>query len=74
MARESGEAAMKTGGSTDRWHGGIIYYDKTDPSILVPKREGLGYTLNFARPMAWLVLLLLLIAPVLVIVLVTLRR
>ena len=35
------------------WKLGFIYFCKEDPRVLVPKRiRGLGWTLNFARPMA----------------------
>ena len=38
------------------WKGGIIYINREDPSILVEKRFGVGWTLNFGRPLSWLVL------------------
>ena len=35
------------------WKLGVFYFCRADPRILVPKRiPGLGWTLNFARPMA----------------------
>ena len=35
------------------WKLGIFYFCRSDPRILVPKRiAGLGWTLNFGRPMA----------------------
>ena len=35
------------------WKLGIFYFCRRDPRILVPKRIlGLGWTLNFGRPMA----------------------
>ena len=35
------------------WKLGIFYFCRSDPRILVPKRiPGLGWTLNFGRPMA----------------------
>ena len=41
------------------WVGGFLYFCKQDRRILVPKRlRGLGWTLNFARPLAWPILLL----------------
>ena len=46
---------------------GIFYYNPDDPAVLAPKRFGIGWTLNMARPVAWLVLLggflLVLLAP-----------
>ncbi|MEM7582439.1 MAG: DUF1648 domain-containing protein [Acidobacteriota bacterium] len=38
---------------------GLIYYAPNDPAILVPKRIGLGQTLNFGRPIVWVILLML---------------
>ena len=48
--------------STEGWHG-WIYANASDPRLLVPKRSGLGWTFNFARPVAWLVLAVLLLLP-----------
>ena len=48
------------------WLGGILYYNPADQALMVPKRSGMGYTFNFARPAAWAILagiLLLVLAP-----------
>lgn len=34
------------------WWQYIIYYNPDDPRTIVPKRIGIGVTLNFARPVA----------------------
>lgn len=47
------------------WIGGMIYFNKQDPSVLVEKRFGIGMTINFARPMAYMVL----VVPILLILL-----
>ncbi len=39
-----------------RWYGGLLYYNPSDAAVLVPKRFGLGWTLNFARPASWIYL------------------
>lgn len=39
------------------WKGGIFYINKDDPSIFVEKRFGVGWSINFARPLAWLFIL-----------------
>ncbi len=44
-----------------KWHGGLIYFNSEDQAILVPKRFGYGWTLNFARPVAWLLCALVLV-------------
>ena len=36
------------------WKGGVIYFNRNDSSIMVPKRFGYGYTLNFAHPVTWI--------------------
>jgi uncharacterized membrane protein len=45
------------------WKLGILYFNRDDPAVLVEKRFGLGYSLNFARPIAWMIVLLALIGP-----------
>lgn len=36
-----------------RWVAGLFYYNPDDAALLVPKRSGMGYTFNMARPAAW---------------------
>ena len=45
------------------WKMGIFYFNREDSAVLVEKRFGLGYTLNFARPAAWVIVLLILMGP-----------
>jgi uncharacterized membrane protein len=46
----------------DAWKG-IFYSNPDDPALLVPKRFGIGYTLNFGNPWSWgLLVLMILIA------------
>lgn len=45
------------------WKLGIFYFNPDDSAVLVEKRFGLGYSLNFARPTAWIIVLLVLMAP-----------
>jgi uncharacterized membrane protein len=69
----TGPSAAPYDGTPDAmWRGGLIYYNPGDAAVIVPKRYGLGWTLNFARPVAWfyiggtvLMLTLLLVMPVL---------
>jgi len=39
-----------------KWIWGIFYFNRSDPSIFVEKRVGIGFTVNMARPIAWIVL------------------
>ena len=45
------------------WKLGVFYFNPDDSAVLVEKRFGLGYSLNFARPTSWIILLLVLMAP-----------
>ncbi|MFD3450385.1 DUF1648 domain-containing protein [Microbacteriaceae bacterium 4G12] len=49
------------------WKGGLFYFNKNDPSIFVEKRFGVGWTINFANPIGYLIVF----GPILVIFLVT---
>jgi tellurite resistance protein TehA-like permease len=42
----------------DSWRG-IFYSNPDDPALLVPKRFGMGYTLNFGNPWSLAVLALI---------------
>lgn len=37
----------------DRWYGGVFYVNRGDPAVVVPKRFGIGWTLNLGRPASW---------------------
>lgn len=40
------------------WLWGLVYFNRQDPSWFVPKRFGIGWTVNFGQPMVWLMTLL----------------
>lgn len=42
------------------WKGGMFYVNRDDPALMVEKRFGIGYTLNFGRPAAWVLTALIL--------------
>jgi uncharacterized membrane protein len=54
--------------TSDRfWRGWIFYVNPDDPALFVPKRFGIGYTINFAHPwssVALAVILLLAVVPI----------
>ena len=37
----------------EHWKLGVLYVNRQDASVFLPKRFGFGWTLNFARPAAW---------------------
>ena len=43
------------------WKWGFIYYNPADSRIFLPKRSGLGYTLNFAKPISIIIILSIII-------------
>lgn len=47
------------------WKAGMFYYNPDDPAILVSKRVGIGYTLNFASAWTWVIMIILLVLPLL---------
>lgn len=53
------------------WKLGSIYYNPQDPSIWIEKRMGIGWTVNFARPMAWFFLIAILAVIIMVSLLVS---
>jgi uncharacterized membrane protein len=48
----------------EHWKGGLIYVNRDDPALVVPRRFGLGWTVNLGHPagIALTILLLLVIA------------
>lgn len=51
----AGSDVLGTRGDGWRW-AGMVYYAPDDPTLVVPKRVGIGSTLNFGRPAAWLII------------------
>ena len=41
----------------EHWKLGVFYFNPGDASFIVPERFGVGWTMNFARPAAWAVML-----------------
>src|SRR6266436_5677846 len=51
------------------WYGGVFYNNPDDPAVFVPKRFGLGWTMNFGHPQAKLVLIGMLLLPLVLLIL-----
>lgn len=41
------------------WKLGIFYFNKGDPALFLEKRFGVGWTINLARPLAWIIFLVI---------------
>lgn len=39
------------------WKCGVFYYNPDDPSLFLPERFGVGWTLNWARPAVWAIVI-----------------
>lgn len=37
------------------WKLGTFYYNPQDPSLFIEKRFGIGWTMNFGRPLSWVI-------------------
>ena len=62
IIRISQEPGSGSDGTPDEcWKLGQIYYNPNDPALLVEKRFGLGYTINFGNRASWLLIALLLL-------------
>ena len=68
---QGGSRLLRKGRETDRidpreddryWKLGCIYFNPDDPSLMVEKRFGVGWTMNMARPAAWMILAGILLA------------
>lgn len=45
------------------WKAGVFYVNPNDPALMVEKRFGIGYTLNFGHWASWLIMVALLALP-----------
>lgn len=52
----------------ENWHWGVFYNNPSDSSVWVPKRCGIGYTLNYAHRLSWTISFVFLIVTVLIVV------
>jgi uncharacterized membrane protein len=50
------------------WKAGGTYYNPGDPALFVDKRYGVGWTLNMARPLSWVMLGGILLIPLAIVV------
>lgn len=40
------------------WKLGMFYFNKEDPTLFIEKRFGIGWTINCARPIAWVIFII----------------
>ncbi|MCE1205102.1 MAG: DUF5808 domain-containing protein [Holophagaceae bacterium] len=68
MARQL-KRTLQNDDRSEHYRWGLFYVNAEDPALWVPKRLGLGWTLNFAHGLSWAILALLLLPVALVIAL-----
>ena len=62
MEQGSAEAPLTNGlADNTHWIWGVFYVNKNDPSIIVEKRWGIGYTINFGNRVAVVIMLTFLV-------------
>ncbi|NNE71739.1 MAG: hypothetical protein HKN29_15445 [Rhodothermales bacterium] len=54
----------KVPNESEHWRGFIFYHNPNDPRYFLPKRTGLGWTINLAHPGAIVMLILIAVAVV----------
>ncbi|MGC2331020.1 MAG: DUF5808 domain-containing protein [Candidatus Acidiferrales bacterium] len=57
-------ASLASGTTPGHWKLGVFYTNRDDAALFVPKRFGIGYTLNFGHASAWVIMGLTLLVPV----------
>ncbi len=57
----TGEWRNTVANEEDCWYFAIFYFNPKDKRLFLPKRTGLGWTINFAQPLAILILVLMVI-------------
>lgn len=56
-----------------KWLGGLIYHNRDDPSIMVPRRFGVGYSFNYSNHKSLIILILILSLPLTTVAMLALR-
>lgn len=54
---ESTRAEVTDRDDDKHWKLGIFYFNRNDPALFMEKRFGIGWTINYARPLAWILFL-----------------
>lgn len=62
------DTSSQSGSSDDDrfWKLGVFYVNRNDHAAIVPKRFGVGWTLNFGRPVIWLAILVFVLVVIMV--------
>ncbi len=61
-ASKEGEAKVVSRDEDQYWKLGLFYFNPDDPAFILEKRFGVGWTINWARPIAWVIIGVILLA------------
>ena len=59
------DGSSDVGMPDEGWKWGLIYDNPADPALWVPKRVGIGWTINLGHPWGWPVMSWLIAGPLL---------
>lgn len=48
--------SMQRDSNPQHWKLLVFYYNPENPNLFVAKRTGIPFTLNFAKPLAWMIM------------------
>ena len=68
LKRQEGQgvATVQLADQDQYWKLGQFYFNRQDPALFVEKRFGIGWTVNFARPIVWLIFAAIVLVPLLI--------
>lgn len=66
IGRAAGGSKVQPVNDDAHWKFGFVYFNPQDPSVFVEKRMGIGWTINFANPVGWITLTVVIVAIVFV--------
>ena len=69
-SEENKQSVRDTSDDDKYWKGGVIYVNRNDGRILVPKRFGVGFTFNMGHPVGIAIMAALIAIPVIILTLV----
>jgi uncharacterized membrane protein len=56
LAKTDDSNALGDRTADSHWLWGLLYFNRSDPALLVERRIGVGWTLNFGNPWSWLII------------------
>jgi uncharacterized membrane protein len=64
----AGQFTFQNQPEAESWNNEVFYYNKNDPSFMVEKPSGTGYTFNFANQKSWFYLALFIVPELIVLI------